>query len=127
MGDLPVSGAKYTKASARDIAPERSTCGFRQRLITKDHGAPASVTYLKTHDAARHWHTRTHEYYYVVEGAGALVIDDERVPIEAGDCVWIRPGAKHHAEGELTSLIIAVPAFEPDDIFLDTPDADSPA
>jgi len=127
VGNVPVSGAKYTKASAKDVAPQRSTCGFRQRLITNDHGAPASVTYLKTHDAARHWHARTHEYYYVIEGAGALVIDDERVPIEAGDCVWIRPGAKHRAEGDLRSLIIAVPAFEPDDIFLDTQDADSPA
>jgi mannose-6-phosphate isomerase-like protein (cupin superfamily) len=107
----------YKKVSATDRPEERSACGFRQRLILKDDGAPASVTRLKTDEAKPHWHKETHEYYYVLEGAGKLVIGEEEVPVNAGDCVWIKPGYKHHAEGALESLIIAVPAFDPDDMF----------
>ena len=112
---------KYKKVSRNTVETERSTCGFRRRLIKKDDGAPASVTCLKTSDATPHWHKHTHEYYYVMQGRGKLVIDGEEVPVAAGDCVWIKPGAFHHAEGELESLIIAVPAFAPDDIFFDKP------
>jgi len=99
------------------VPPERSTCGFRQRLLRKEDGVPASVTRLKTDEATPHWHRHTHEYYYVLHGSGTLFIDDEPVPIEDGDCVWIKPGHRHHAEGKLESLIIAIPAFDPEDIF----------
>jgi len=104
---------KYLKQSVDAVETERSTCGFRQRLIRKEDGAPTSVTRLKINDASPHWHERTHEFYYVVEGVGKLVIDGEDVPVQAGDCVWIKPGATHHAEGELDSIIIASPAYDP--------------
>lgn len=110
--------ARYLKQSPGSVETERSTCGFRQRLIRKDDGAPASITRLKIHDAATHWHEATHEFYYVIEGTGKLVIDGEDVPVQPGDCVWIQPGARHHAEGELTSLIVACPAYDPADTFM---------
>lgn len=110
---------KYKKVGSDSVETERSTCGFRRRLLKKDDGVPASLTRLKTNDATPHWHAHTHEYYYVLEGSGKLVIDDEEVPIAAGDCVWIKPGAFHHAEGDLESLIVAIPAFGPDDMFFD--------
>ena len=110
-------GNSYKKITGHAVDSERSTCGFRRRLLKKDDGAPASITYLKTHEAVAHGHRKTHEYYYVLEGAGALVVNGEQVPVEAGDCVWIKPGALHHAEGDLTSLIIGIPPFDPDDVF----------
>ena len=113
-----MSEFEFKKVSAASVEPERSTCGFRQRLIVKDDGAPASVTRLKPHDAAPHWHAHTHEFYYVIEGNGRLLIDGQSVAVAPGDCVWIQPGACHHAEGELDSLIIAMPAFDPSDLFL---------
>lgn len=111
----------YVKVSGANVPEERSTCGFRQRLLKKADGAPASVTRLQTDNAEPHWHRYTHEYYYVLRGAGKLVVGGEEVAIEAGDCVWIKPGYMHHAEGDLESLIIAVPAFDPTDMFLDPP------
>jgi len=114
-----MQGTNYRKVAAKEVEPERSTCGFRQRLFKKDDGVPASITYLKTHDATPHWHQKTHEYYYVLEGTGHLVIDDECVPVEPGDCVWIKPPARHYAEGDLVSLIIAMPAFDASDIFFE--------
>jgi len=112
-----MSEPKYEKRSVQAMASERSTCGIRQRLFTKNDGVPASITYLTVDDAKPHWHGYIHEYYYVLEGEGALVIDGERVPVAAGDCVWIKPGAHHYAEGSITSLIIAMPAFDPADMF----------
>ena len=111
--------SNYLKMSVEDAETERSTCGFRRRLLKSDHGAPASVTVLTTHDARPHWHKTTHEYYYVLKGTGKIVIDGEDVPVKAGDIVWIKPPAKHMAEGELESLIIGVPAFHADDMFFD--------
>jgi mannose-6-phosphate isomerase-like protein (cupin superfamily) len=113
----------WIKASTSASPKERSTCGFRQRLIKKDDGAPASVTRLKTSEAKPHWHRETHEYYCVLDGSGKLVIGEQEVPVCAGDCVWIKPGYMHHAEGDLESLIIAVPAFDPEDMFFDPPSA----
>jgi len=119
-----VSERPYEKVTSDAVEVERSTCGFRRRLFKKADGVPASVTRLKTDDATPHWHAHTHEYYYVLEGSGKLVIDGEDVSIAAGDCVWIKPGAFHHAEGDLDSLIIAMPAYDPSDTFFDKPGAE---
>ena len=116
-----MSGEVYKKVSSETVETERSTCGFRRRLLKKADGVPASVTRLKTNDATPHWHAHTHEYYYVLQGSGKLVINGEDVPVTDGDCVWIKPRAFHHAEGDLESLIIAVPAFDPSDMFLEKP------
>ena len=109
----------YVKKTADDVECERSTCGFRRRLLKKDEGVPASITHLKTFDAKPHWHQCTHEYYYVLQGEGCIVIDEVPVPVVAGDVVWIKPGAMHHAEGELESLIVGVPAYDPNDTFFE--------
>lgn len=113
--------SKYEKRSVRAMSGERSTCGIRQRLFTKDDGAPASITYLTVDDAKSHWHKHTHEYYYVLEGEGVLFVDGERVAIAPGDCIWIKPGVRHYAEGAITSLIIAMPALDPSDVLYEEP------
>lgn len=65
MHDVP-----YEKVRVEAQEQERSICGFRQRLFTKDDGAPVSVTRLRTDNAEGHWHRNTHEYYYVLNGNG---------------------------------------------------------
>jgi mannose-6-phosphate isomerase-like protein (cupin superfamily) len=109
---------RYLKIAGESAETERSTCGFRQRLVKQAHGAPASVTRLKIDDAKAHYHEHTHEYYYVLSGEGTLIIDEAEVPVRAGVCVWIQPPAVHRAEGDLEALIIAVPAYDPADTFL---------
>ncbi len=86
---------RYFKQSPDSVPTERSTCGFRQRLIRKDDGAPASVTHLKIHDASPHWHNKTHEFYYVTAGRGLMTIDGEEREIAQGDLVHIPPNLVH--------------------------------
>ncbi len=93
--------------------PNAARAAFASVFSPRMNGVPASITYLTVDDAKPHWNGHTHEYYCVLEVEGALVIDGERVPVAAGDCVWIKPGAHHYAEGSITSLIIAMPAFDP--------------
>jgi len=110
--------SRYVKIPGDTPNFERSTCGFRNRILKKDDGAPASITRLRTENAKPHFHKHTHEYYYVLQGSGNIVIDGENVPVETGDCVWIKPYAVHRAEGDLESLIIGVPPFDPADMFM---------
>lgn len=111
----------YLKIAADAAESDRSTCGIRQRLLKKADASPASLSRLRIQDARPHWHRHTHEYYYVLGGEGVLVVDHERVPLAPGDCVWIRPGHMHHAEGPLDVLIVAVPAYDPADTHFDPP------
>lgn len=98
-----------------DVEKERSHCGFRQRLLRKDDGVPASITYLAVNDADAHYHNETGEFYYVLEGSGVLHLDEETVALEPNMVVFIPPGVKHWAEGEVKVLVICVPAFDADD------------
>lgn len=100
---------------------EQSICGFRRRLIKKEDGSPLSITRLRTEDAQAHWHRNTHEYYYILEGSGSLMIDDEEVKVEAGDCVWITPGHVHRAVGSFEALILGTPPFDYDDVIMTPP------
>jgi len=110
-------GKGYLKRSPADVETERDICGFRQRLMTAEDSVPASVHVTKMSEAKPHFHKKTTEYYYVLEGAGYLLVDGERVPLQAGDVMVVQPGATHHAEGELTCLVIGIPPFDPADQF----------
>lgn len=114
------------RASVRRLADQeefRSTCGFRRDLTLATKDEPLWFHYLRIDHARRHVHRRTTEYYFVVEGAGHIELDDERIPIGKGDLVVIPPGTAHDAVpadgSELHVLIVAAP--DPTD---DSPDED---
>ena len=107
----------YLKRSLADVEVEWDICGSRRRLVTGADEVPASVHVTEMSGAEPHFHRKTTEYYYVLEGSGRLTVDDEEVALAAGDVVVIWPGAIHSARGELTALVIAVPPFDPQDQF----------
>ena len=61
----------------------------------------------------------TAEVYYVIEGFGAMFIDDECEPVEPGTTVYIPPGAMQYIENtgdhELVFLCIVDPPWQPED------------
>lgn len=58
------------------------------------------------------------EVYYIIDGFGAMFIDDQCEPVEPGSAVYIPPGAVQYIENtgdhELTFLCIVDPAWQPE-------------
>jgi mannose-6-phosphate isomerase-like protein (cupin superfamily) len=69
----------------------------------------------------RHYHARSEEIYFVLEGAGELELDGERRRVAAGDAALIPPGARHTiaAETPLRFLCCCAPPYADDDTFFD--------
>lgn len=79
-------------------ARERSTCGWRDRLISHEDIplSPAAWAHAVDIDGARlHYHKRSTELYYVLEGSGHVVLDGVEEPVTKGSLVHIPPGVVH--------------------------------
>jgi len=109
----------YLVRKVEEVPKERSTCGYRQRLITKEHFEGANFTFLSVYEAERHYHKKTTEFYYVLNGEGVLELDGDKVELKPGILVMIRPGMRHRAEGQVEVLIVGIPPFDPADTFYD--------
>jgi len=94
------------------IEPSQSTCGSSRRaFITSDNPA-ASVHRLDLRvNAAPHYHKRTTEIYYILEGQGAVELNGEDVAVEPGTAVMIKPGTFHRGKGQMRLLVICVPPY----------------
>ena len=92
-----------------------SACGKSVRVFTRADGVPANLHVTTIHDAQLHYHERCTEYYYVVEGSGALQVGEERVPVRAGTAVLIPPGIPHRGAGGFRAVIFGIPAWDPED------------
>lgn len=77
------------------------------------------VTFIK--DSVRHYHRLCTEVYLVLEGAGTLELNDDRVEVGPGTVVYIEPGTRHRlvsSEGVRT-VVFGVPALLPEDEYFD--------
>jgi mannose-6-phosphate isomerase-like protein (cupin superfamily) len=108
---------KYLVRHGRDVDKERSTCGYRHRLLSTGDAAPAFAHVVKIGEAQPHYHKKASELYYVLEGGGVLILDGERVAIERGSLALIEPGVVHSAEGEMLVLVIGIPDISDEDMF----------
>lgn len=95
-------------------------CGTTRRgfFVPENETASVHVVDIKE-DAATHYHKRTTEIYTILEGAGHLELDGERVPVQPMTSVLIRPGCRHRALGKLRILNVAIPKFDPADEWFD--------
>jgi mannose-6-phosphate isomerase-like protein (cupin superfamily) len=82
-------------------------CGTSRRNVT-------TIT-----DSRKHHHLQSTEYYYILAGAGHMELDDQVIGLEPGTAVIIPPGCAHRAYGDLTCLIVIIPASEPGDEYFD--------
>lgn len=67
----------------------------------------------------RHYHGRSEEIYFVLEGAGEIELDGERRRVEPGDAVLIPPGTWHQitAVDALRFLCCCSPPYAHEDTF----------
>lgn len=99
---------------------ERSECGWRDRLISSEDSslAPAAWVHAVDIDGAKpHFHRRSTELYYVLEGEGTVNLDGVEHAVRKGSLVHIPPCVIHSAIGRMRILVVGVPDIADDDYF----------
>ncbi len=103
---------------------ERSTCGWRDRLISREDSDVAAWAHAVDIDGARpHYHKRSTELYYVLHGEGVVLLDGVEHPVKPGSIVHIPPGVVHGAKGRIRVLVVGIPDIADDDLYLPDDDA----
>jgi mannose-6-phosphate isomerase-like protein (cupin superfamily) len=69
-------------------------------------------------DGARpHYHKRSTELYYVLDGAGTVTVGGVEHPVSRGTLIHIPPGVVHAARGRMRVLVVGIPDIADDDYF----------
>ena len=108
--------ARFLRRDPIEVEPWAETCGQIRPLIEEKDQAAAEVHHVEIDHAKLHYHAKTDEFYYIIEGEGTMLLDDERVPVHKGMVVYVPRGVKHKAVGKLTVLTICIPRGVMDDI-----------
>lgn len=101
-----------------EVPRERSTCGWRDRLISREDSNVAAWAHAVNIDGAReHYHKRSAELYYVLDGEGVILLDGTEHAVRKGSLVHIPPGVVHGARGRMRVLVVGIPDIADDDLF----------
>jgi quercetin dioxygenase-like cupin family protein len=68
-------------------------------------------------DAKLHYHKRSTEIYYVLEGSGELSLDGVSHEVKKGSLAHIPPGVVHGARGRMRVLVVGIPDIANDDYY----------
>ncbi len=93
--------------------------GSVQTLIgPEDSGRVAASAHLLDVDATpEHYHRRSAELHYVLEGEGIVVLDGRCHAVQAGSIIHVPPGVIHATRGHMRLLVIGVPDLDADDTY----------
>jgi mannose-6-phosphate isomerase-like protein (cupin superfamily) len=108
-GESMSTQTTFLRRDPVEITPWAETCGQIRCLVEERDGAAAEVHHVEIHDAKLHYHARTDEFYYVIDGQGTMVLDDETIELHKGVVVYVPRGVKHKAVGKLTVLTVCIP------------------
>ncbi|HJN90669.1 MAG TPA: cupin domain-containing protein [Verrucomicrobiota bacterium] len=101
-----------------DAARERSACGHRYRLLSRDDEGVAAWAHAVDIDGAKlHYHKVSTELYYVLEGEGSVQLDGEEQPVRKGSMIHIPPGLVHGARGKMRVLVVGIPDIDDADVY----------
>jgi mannose-6-phosphate isomerase-like protein (cupin superfamily) len=109
--------------SRDDAEPFTTADGSTIRVVLDDRVASARNQSLAEAELApeqatqRHYHGKTEEIYFVLEGTGEMEVDGSRRRVGAGDAVLIPPGAWHQirADTPLRFLCCCAPPYSDED------------
>ena len=106
-----------------DTPRERSACGWRDRLISREDAAiePAAWAHAVDIDGAKaHYHKVATELYYVLDGSGTVTLNGAEHEVRRGSLVHIPPGIIHRASGKMRVLVVGIPDISDKDYYLAT-------
>jgi mannose-6-phosphate isomerase-like protein (cupin superfamily) len=100
---------RFLRRDPAEVEPWAETCGQIRPLVEEADGAAAEIHHVQIQDAKLHYHERTDEFYYVIDGTGRMVLDDEEIELHPGVVVYVPRGVRHKAVGRLTVLTVCIP------------------
>ncbi len=104
-----ISSTICLRREVADVTPWEETCGQIRTVIEEKDGAAAEVHHLEITNARLHYHERTDEIYYVLEGEGRMQLDDQEIELHKDVVVYVPRGVKHRAWGDLKVLVVCIP------------------
>ncbi|MBT3361576.1 MAG: cupin domain-containing protein [Rhodospirillales bacterium] len=112
--------ANYMIAQLDDIPSVPCPCGDARRAfaVPDNDLATLHLTDIKT-DAEIHYHKKMTEIYLILEGEGHMELDGKSVPVKPMSAIFIKPGCRHRAVGEMRIINVPIPAFDPSDEWFD--------
>jgi mannose-6-phosphate isomerase-like protein (cupin superfamily) len=112
--------ANYMIARFDEIDAIRCPCGFSRRAFVAPDNTTATMHIVDIQqDSKVHYHKRLTEVYLVLEGSGWMELDGRKVPVTPLTAIFIKPGCQHRAVGKMRILNVSIPAFDPEDEWLD--------
>jgi len=123
MSATETHGMKPVVRHLREVEPVPGLCGASTRPLTWRDTPVLNLHVTEIRDSRRHYHKRTTEVYYILDGEGTLELGDETVRLEPGLVIYIPVGVTHRGSGDFRALIVGVPAMPEDDEFF--PEDDS--
>ncbi len=101
----------YKKSDALEIIKH----GVRMHIYNTGEQCPQAAVVLQE-TAHGHGEEFLHEksafIYYIIEGSGTWIIEDEEFMVSATDVVIVPPGKRFYFRGALKQLCITAPAWE---------------
>jgi mannose-6-phosphate isomerase-like protein (cupin superfamily) len=93
---------------------------FFDLVVGKDK-QPIGVCIADIKEAPLHYHKKTKEWYYVLDGKGKIFISTKTLNVKKGTLVFIESGLKHKAKRignkKLLVLVVTCPPFSKEDYF----------
>jgi mannose-6-phosphate isomerase-like protein (cupin superfamily) len=98
----------------RELLAYRNSC-IRNQTLAEARLGPGMCT-------APHFHQRTEEIYYILEGHGQMQVGDDIRPVGPNDAIAIPPGQRHQitniGDSILRFLCCCAPGYENSDTVL---------
>jgi mannose-6-phosphate isomerase-like protein (cupin superfamily) len=114
---VTLTAKKYLRRDPAEVAPWAETCGQIRPLVEEADGAAAEVHHVEIDHAKLHYHKQTDEFYYIIDGHGTMVLDEDEIELHRGVVVYVPRGVKHKAVGKLTVLTVCIPRGVLNDIY----------
>ena len=112
--------ANYMIARFDNIDAIKCPCGFSRRAFVSPDNSTATMHIVDIEQDARvHYHKKLTEVYLILEGDGYMELDGESVPVKPFTAIFIKPGCRHRAVGKMRIVNVSIPAFDPEDEWLD--------
>jgi mannose-6-phosphate isomerase-like protein (cupin superfamily) len=115
---VPPSDTKEEESAVvfrRNQAVAVSKQGVRMWIYNSREDCPhAAVTYQETDRGHEEefCHDKSAFVFYIIEGRGTWVIEDQEYSVEATDVVIVPPGKRFYYRGTLKQVCITAPAWD---------------